>query len=461
MAGLINSTDKMDHDDPDFSTSVVPKYARMSKISLTMAWWSICSAMIWLLISATLAMSYGTKNAITGLVLSVFTYGIINSVISKYAIKTGLSVGLFSRKVYGNVGELLATGIFATIAIYYCVFEGSVIAVAIQHYFSQLELWHAYLIVVLYSVPLVFGGVGQWLDKLNGVLLPFYYIGLFAAVALTVSQYGYTDQWLDMGPPGAQLDSGWWSCFSYFMGLWVLMMYTWDYARFGKKEDTKYHSKFNFGIPFYLCTFLLNGVIGIYLVATIPSEEALSEISIVLALLKLMGFMGLVFIWISQTRINTANFQMATVNLQSFLYRIFKVKLSKITVAMLVGLLVFSLMLTDVFSFILQALAYQSIFVVSWVVIALTYIFIHRKEVHDENKANASLEQQNVKICGVVAWASSSLVGVVMLNTSGGLSQYASLATIIIAVIVYYILQGFTVRAEKKQTIYIKKEESC
>ncbi|MFT5708767.1 MAG: hypothetical protein ACI9ES_003071 [Oceanospirillaceae bacterium] len=457
MAGLINSTDKMDHDDPDFSTSVVPEHARMSKISLTMAWWALCSAMIWLLISATLAMSYGTKNAIMGLVLSVFTYGIINSVISKYAIKTGLSVGLFSRKVYGHVGELLATGIFATIAIYYCVFEGSVIAVAIQHYFSHLELWHAYLIVLLYSVPLVFGGVGQWLDKLNGILLPFYYIGLFAAVALTVSQYGYTNEWLNMGPPGAQLDGGWWSCYSYFMGLWVLMMYTWDYARFGKKKDTKYHSKFNFGIPFYLCTFLLNGVIGIYLVATIPSEEALSEISIVLALLKLMGFMGLVFIWISQTRINTANFQMATVNLQSFLYRIFKVKLSKITVAILVGVVVFLLMLTNIFSFILQALAYQSIFVVSWVVIALTYIFIHRKEVHCEKKVTASLEQKNVKICGVIAWAGSSLVGVVMLNTSGGLSQYASLGTIIVAVIVYYILQGFTSKAEKK-TLYINEE---
>jgi hypothetical protein len=234
------------------------------------------------------------------------------------------------------------------------------------------------------------------------------------------------------------------------MGMWVLMMYTWDYARFGKKEDAKFHSRFNFGIPFYLCTFLLNGIIGIFIVATIPSEEALSEISIVLALLKLMGFTGLIFIWISQTRINTANFQLATVNLQSFLYRIFKVKLSKITVAVLVGILVFFLMLTDVFSFILQALAYQSVFVVSWVVIALTYIFIHRKEIHDENELNASLKQQNVKICGVVAWASSSLVGVIMLNTSGVFSQYASLVTIIIAVIVYYILQGFTVRAETK-----------
>ena len=147
-----------------------------------------------------------------------------------------------------------------------------------------------------------------------------------------------------------------------------------------------------------------------------------------------------------------------SVNLQSFLYRILKVKLSKISVAILVGVLVFFLMLTDVFSFILQALAYQSIFVVSWVVIALTYIFIHRKEVDDEIQITASLEQPNVKLCGVVPWAVSSLVGVVMLNMSGGLSQYASLATIIIAIVIYYFLQGVTVKQEK--TITITKEEN-
>jgi hypothetical protein len=449
VARLTNSTDKTLNNDPDFSTSVVPQHARMSKGSLTMAWWSLCSAMIWLLVSATLAMNYGTANAVTGLVLSVFTYGIINSVISRYAIRTGLSVGLFSRKVYGKVGEILATGIFFSIAIYYCVFEGSVIAVAIQHYFTQLELWHAYLIVVLYSVPLVFGGVSQWLDKLNGALLPFYYIGLFSAVALTVSQYGYTDQWLNMGPENAQLNSDWWQCYSYFMGLWVMMMFTWDYARFGKIKDIKYLSNINFGIPFYLFTYLLNGVIGIFLVATIPTEESLSEISIVFALLKLMGLSGLLFIWVSQTRINTANFQLATVNLQAFIYRVFKLKLSKIVVAILVGAVVFSLMLTDVFSFILLALAYQSIFVVSWVVIALTYIFINKnKETYDEETIQASLQQPNVKYAGIFAWGISSVTGVLMLNSSSEVSQYASLATIIIAVTTYSLLQGMRNKAD-------------
>ena len=63
---------------------------------------------------------------------------------------------------------------------------------------------------------------------------------------------------------------GWWHCFVYYMGVWVLMMFTFDYARFGRKEDAGYHGRFNFGMPFYLVTFLVNGAAGIYLVSTIP-----------------------------------------------------------------------------------------------------------------------------------------------------------------------------------------------
>ena len=448
MAGQQKSQNGTFNKDPDFSSTVVPQQARMSKTSLTMAWWAMCSAMIWLLISATLAMNYGSADAILGLSLSVLTYGIINNIISQYAIKTGLSVGLFSKKVYGKVGEILATCIFFSIAIYYCVFEGSVIAVALARYFPALELWHAYLIVVLYSVPLVFGGVNQWLDKFNGILLPFYYLGLFIAVLMTINLYGYSNQWLNMGPKDAGLDGNWWQCYSYFMGLWIMMMYTWDYARFGKVQDIKYHSSVNFGIPFYVCTYLVNGLIGIFLVASIPTSEALSELSIVFALLKLMGFTGLVFIWVSQTRINTANFQLATVNLQSFIYGVFKRKLSKVTVAVLIGIAVFCLMLTDVFSFILQALAYQSIFVVAWVVIALSYIFIHRKDALLATLDTKGPQQQTtsepyVKASGLVAWLSSSGAGLVMLNSTGQLPHYASLATIIIAVSVYFLMERF------------------
>ncbi|HHJ4328241.1 TPA: allantoin permease, partial [Klebsiella pneumoniae] len=180
----------------------LPAEQRMGRYSLTMAWWGICSAMFYLVVAAALAMGYGTLNALIGLVLSVVSYGLINAVITRHAIACGLSVAEFSQVLFGRSGAALATLIFSATAIYYGVFEGSVMAVALQHYAPAFNLHAAFLLVVAYSVLLIFGNAMRWLDKLNGVLLPFYLIGLAALVFMAINTYGYSSAWLELAPEG-------------------------------------------------------------------------------------------------------------------------------------------------------------------------------------------------------------------------------------------------------------------
>ncbi|MDO5630200.1 MAG: hypothetical protein Q4G22_00005 [Paracoccus sp. (in: a-proteobacteria)] len=263
MAGAINAQDDTAQG-LEFSDRPVPADQRMSRMPLTMAWWSVCSAMFYLVVAATLALAYGSVNAIIGLVLSVACYAAINAILVRHAIRTGLSVSLFARILLGRSGAAIATLIFFATAIYYGVFEGSVMAVALQSY-AGVPYPIAALIVVVYSVALIFGSIQNWLDKFNGVLLPFYLLGLLAAVVLAVSTHGYSNAWLNLGPEGGAPATGWWNCFVAFMGVWILMMYTYDYGRFGRVEDADYHARINFGAPFYLVAFLLNGLIGIFL----------------------------------------------------------------------------------------------------------------------------------------------------------------------------------------------------
>ncbi|WP_439861807.1 purine-cytosine permease family protein [Pseudomonas sp. MBLB4136] len=429
-------------DSVDYTAVAVPEGHRMNKGSLTMAWWAICSAMFWLVVSATLAMNFGTKNAIIGLLLSVVTYAVINGVIARYAIKTGLSVALFSRVLFGRSGAALATLIFFATAIYYSVFEGSVIAIAIHDYVSGLTLNQAYLLVVAYSVPLVFGSVQNWLDRLNGLLLPFYLAGLVAVVVMAVDTYGYSSAWLNMGPPSGPVESGWWNCFTYFMGVWILMMYTWDYARFGRQEDASFHAKVNFGLPFYIFTFLVNGLVGIFLAATIPTQGGLSEVSVVLAIVELMGIWGLIFVWVSQTRINTANFFMAASNMHAFFGRFGLSKIPYMVWTIVVGVVVYLLMLFDVFSYILQALAYQSIFVVAWVAIALAHISSPKYAQLFEGKVE--FEQDRVTSfnpCGLTAWFFAAALGIAVLNFgSAALATFSAPLTFFSAFGAYWLL---------------------
>jgi|TARA_B110000495_G_scaffold197562_1_gene208030 purine-cytosine permease-like protein len=409
--------------------------------ALSMAWWAVATAMFWLVVSASLAMSFGTLNALAGMSIAVVVYTITGGIISRYAIKTGLSVALFSRILFGYHGALLATLVFFTGAIYYSVFEASVIAVAIQDYFPSLSLSQAYLIVIAYSVPLVFGSVQHWLGKLNGILLPFYIIGLIAAVALSIYQYGYSNAWLELGPENALTGYGTWNCFTYFLGVCLTLMFAWDYARFGREEDSDFHTKFNFGSPFFLFAILVNGVAGIFLVATIPTEGELSEISVVLGLLKLMGFSGLIFIWVSQTRINTANFFMAIVNLESLFQRMPSIHVPKIVTATLVGITVYVVMLADVFSFLYQALSYLAIMVVAWVSIAITHILSPKYE----SLMGQELEIREgyvpaLNLSGLLAWFLAAFVGLLFFNAGGLWVASSSPATAIVASVVYLLM---------------------
>ncbi|PVE20950.1 allantoin permease [Microvirga sp. KLBC 81] len=452
MAGKISATTESEAT-ADFASNPVPLTARMPRGPLTMAWWGVCSAMFYLVVAGTLAHAYGARNALIGIILSVAAYGVINGVLSRYAIRTGLSVALFSRSLFGTVGAAIATVIFFATAVYYAIFEGSVMAVALNATAPAISYPVAAFIVVVYSVVLIFGSVQNWLDKLNGVLLPLYLIGLVVAVALTVSEYGYSNAWLDVGPDGGAPASGWWDCFVAFMGVWILMMYTFDYARFGRPQDATYHARFNFGIPFYVVTFLLNGIVGIFLATTIKIEGAVSEVSVVLALLKLMGIAGLAFVWVTQTRINTANFYLGTVNLEALIEQLTGLRAGKIVCGILIGLIVYSLMLADVFSYLLLALAYQGIFVVGWVGIALVHIAITRKGLaiaDTDAMVSTSLPAWNVR--GVTAWFGSTIMGIILLNGGSTFSSFSAPATFLVSMAAYWLLAGSSLRTASTAT---------
>ncbi len=363
----------------DYSVHVMPHSWRSGRLSLGMAWGSMFSAMFWLYIAATVAAAVGTHDAVIGIVLTCLAYGAINYVLARYASRTGLTVALLSRRMFGYNGSALAPLIFAATALYYGVFEGSIVAVALRRYFGggDIRLW--YLLVVVYSVPLVLGGVRTWLDKLNGFLLPFYVVGLIALL-IWVNQ----DHAGSLSLPSAHLHlaaPGWVWAFTTYMGIYIMMMYTFDFARFGKRKDATFHGLVTFGPVFYLATYLCTGLVGIFLTATVPGVQAkggITETGIVDAIVGTMGVVGLLLIVVSQTRINSANLYLASTNLESFVSETLGARLPRVAWAVVAGALVYLMMLTDVLSYLLRALAWQGVFVVAWVAMALAHIAIER-----------------------------------------------------------------------------------
>lgn len=431
----MNSSEK-EVSDLDYSDQPVPDEGRMPRANLMMAWWAVCSAIFYMVVAAAMARSYGTTNALIGIVLTVLAYGLINGVISRYSMRTGLTVALFSKILFGHFGAVVATLIFFATALYYAVFEGYVMALVLSEWSGRLSMTVATAMVVVLGVALIFGSVQHWLDKFNGILLPVYVVGMMIAVGMAISEFGYPSGWLTRIPEGGASPWGWLHTFAYYMGVWVLMMFTFDYARFGRKEDSEFHAKITFGIPFYIMTFLFSGIVGILLDSMIPTD-GLSEASIVLGLLELMGVGGLLLVWVTQSRINTANFYLATVNFESFIRKVTGVKMSKVVAGCVIGVIAYILMMADVFSYILQALAYQGVFVVAWVGIALSHIL--SKTYKDRFNGHVELDNSYIPAfnpCGLIAWVGAAVIGIITMHIPS-ISGFSAPATFLFAYSIY------------------------
>jgi purine-cytosine permease-like protein len=426
----------------DYSLHVAPPSWRSSRTSLSMAYLALFSAMFWVVIAATLTLAVGTANTIIGILLSVVAMGGINYLFTRFATDSGLNTALFSRALFGHVGAALATLILAATSIYFCVFEGSVIALALHAYVGGLSLNLWYLVVVCYSVPIVFRGV-RWLDRFNGLLLPFYVIGMIAAVVWAISDYGYDGGWFTFNPAEGLPVSGpgWMFVFTAYMGAWILMMFTFDYARFGKKEDRHFHGIFTFGPVFYTAALLGNGLVGIFLAQTIDVAGGVSEASVVLGIVSLMGFFGLALIWTSQTRINTANFYVASSAFQSFVGQTLHIRLSRPVSVIGIGVIVYLIMLTNVFSFILDALTYQGIGIVAWVGIALAHVvWAHGRNVEPSQLEFRSGRLPAFNLVGLIALVGPWALGIVLLRSTDTFgATWAAPITLVLAALIYSV----------------------
>jgi hypothetical protein len=427
----------------DYSLHVVPQSWRLGRLRLALAWSSLMTAMFWIVVAATIAVTVGTRDAVIGMVLAVLTYGAINYFLTREATTSGLTVALLSRGLLGYFGTAAATLVFAAGAIYFATFEASVLAVAFQAQFGgSIQLW--YLVTVLYALPLVIGGVRRSLDKVNAALLPLFVVGVVATVVWAIVKYGYSSDWLHIRPASAAGISGpgWLFAFSVFMGVWLIMFYTVDFARLGKPADATFNGVVTFGPVFYTFAVLANGLIGIFLTATLPSTGAVSEAALVTGIVDMMGILGLIFIFATQTKINSANLYLASTNLESFFSRVFGLRLPRWVWVGAAGLACYLFMLTDIFSFLLKALNYQAAVVVAWVAIALVELaFRHRRGEGPMDFRPGRVPAVNLP--GLAAWIVASALGITLLATEPAVAgTWAPLLTFAVAAVVYGCLRG-------------------
>lgn len=410
----------------------VAETARGTRFSLLMSWWTICSAIFYLYLASTLALSFGSRNAIIGIVLTVITHSLLASIFARRAIATGFSAEMFSEHIFGKVGAGFAALILGLTALYYAIFEGSILAVSAAQVFGGLDYASTCIVVVAFTVPFVLSDrILTYFERANFVLFPIYLIGLTALVVLAGSHFGWSGKWLELGPEHPS-PLGWWNCYAAYMGVWVLIVITADFARLGRREDADFHARITFGFPFYVMTFLVNGLIGVFLVGTVQ-VAAINETAIVDAsLLVLGGAVGMAFITATQLRINLANFYVSSFNTGSLIGSVvgrrpphWAVVLATCAVAALV------MATRGAFQYMLISLQYMGIFLCSWVGVAVM------SDTHAEADTGPV---PAFRRAAMTAWGVSTALAVATSFASGVASSFAPAVSFVSAIALVRLL---------------------
>lgn len=423
----------------DYSNHVVPLSMRVGRWQLTMSMWSMLSAMVWLFYGALAASLFGTVNAIVAMVVTVVAYSLINQIYTRWAIRTGLNAPLISRQAFGLLGAVFVALLIAANTAYYAVFESSTLAVAFHHYTPGWPIAVWYAIICLCMLPLMLGGVQTFMAKLNGALLPIYYIGLIAAVIVTAIRFPSGAAWLHFDgvvPDAARPYPGWLLAAMLFMGIFMNMAMTLDFGRFGRVEDTEFHSNVTFGWVFNTLLFLVNGIAGIFLVRSVIPDQPAAETGVVTALISSLGVIGLIFIVVSQTRINTLNYYESSANFSRVITSLTGRRVPRLILVVALTVIVFALMLTDVFSYLQRMLGWQAAFFVGWMAILTTHYVLAKGWRGTEFRA-----QRMPRLSwGFCAWIVSTAVAIWLEESSSAperLSSIAPLIALVIAVVLY------------------------
>src|SRR5690554_5501496 len=207
---------------------------------------------------------------------------------------------------------------------------------------------------------------------------------------------------------------GWLYAFFVYLGVLVLMMFTVDFARFGKVEDSKFHGIVTFGPVFYVFCYLGNGLLGIFIAYAAGLSGEVSSAGIVNFIIALMGGWGLLLVWVTQARINTANFYVASTNMEDVWARLFRRRISRVKAVLVCGIIVYIFMLTDVLSYLLVALAWQGAFIASWVSIMLVHVLSEKHELAEFRPGRLASFG-----AGAWVWIDSSLIGILFYQFGG------------------------------------------
>lgn len=339
----------------DYAIRKVPYHWKRTPASFVIVVFGIVTSVFAFALGGQIALSYGMPTLVASLVIGFAIGAPLAAVVAWQTANSSIDSDLLSRGAgYGFMGSTVTAAIYGLNWIMYAGFETAFLGSAVHEQWSAPPLWLLYLVAAAILVPLNWYGVSQmhWIQKWT---VPLFFIGL---IWLVVDA---------LGQPAVELPAGGVSAKTLLpalaavlgnVAIWVLLVG--DFARFARKRDRRRVVTLTVIVAMggeFLFLAMLGGLLARHTGSANPGAYAVG----------LMGVPGLIWIVVTQLRVQEGNYYSGSLSLVNFSARVLHWMPGRRFFVVVVAALSFLLAQLKIVDHLTQVLTFMAVFLFAWI----------------------------------------------------------------------------------------------
>jgi purine-cytosine permease-like protein len=400
-------------------------------------------------------MTIGTKNAIISLIIGGILAGVGSAVFTFFGSKQGLNCELLTRGAgLGYMGSAVISLIYIfNFALFYA-FEGQIMISGLAVYWPAVPMGVWYIAAgVLFCVLTLYGVT--LMEKIATPTTPIYFICLIILLVVVnrignpdVSWTSYMPDYIDESSGPALLQG-----IATTFALVVMAPTAADLGRFIKPTEAKKAVVF-MGFGFYVITYLVVAMAGIFLAVKLNGDTNPG-----IYIVTLGGILGVLFIVMTQIRIQVSNVYSGSLALANFFAQVFHLSISRKWWTVVMVVLGVVAMFLDALSNMTTLLAFEGVFVIAWVFTVVADIMVRTLFKVGEKKVQFKRPSMYYfNPCGTIALIIALGIGTPMtLGAFGG--YWTSMAGIVSGALAFVLTAIFTLATKGKYQKHANKAD--
>ncbi len=389
----------------DFALQDVPEaYRRWGVPSLFAITLAIPSALVFFATGGALVATYGTQNLLVGLAIATVFIGVIGYFWTNWASRSGLDSDLMSiRGGFGVVGSAITSLIYSANFVMFFALEASIIVDALEERYSIPE-WALLISLGLVVVALTWRGVSS-LSPFMWASLPLF-IGFCVWLVVEAASLPSRGSFFQYDPSETGALSAIPAIVSALLAFIVNATVAADIGRFIPVRRRRMGAAL-LGVVLQIVCFFGSTLLGAWVTFKLGGDTNPG-----IYLVSLLGVGGVIFVLVTQTRINMINVYSGSLALSNFFARSIRFVPGRHVWVVVTTIVATLLSLTGLYRNLLDVLTFESVFVMGWVMSVTSYLIFDRIIRGRSALADRRTPIPLVQMEGVAALAAALVVSV-------------------------------------------------